>query len=82
MNPVIARWDPDRIAELPQWIRNDVPKYRNHPGMAGAVERALLAADLLEAVIVTHIGCKTNVCPTRQAMHRELIHHATPKEQR
>ena len=68
----MPRWNPARIYEFPQWVRNDIPKYRNKPGMVATVERAELAADLLDAVIAVHLGCKTEVCPTRQAWERVL----------
>ena len=66
------RWDSLRIYEFPQWVRNDVPKYAGKPGMNATVERAELAADLLDAIIAVHAGCKTSVCPTRQAWERVL----------
>lgn len=71
------RWSPERIYEFPQWLRNDVPKYANQPGMIATIERAMLAADLLDALIATHIGCQMNVCPTRQAWERVLRKGAT-----
>lgn len=66
------RWNPDKLCEFPQWVRNDIPKYASQPGMTATVERAGLAADLLEAVIVVHLGCDVAVCPTKQAMLRVL----------
>lgn len=68
----MARWTPHRIYEFPQWLRNDTMKYRRKPGMQGAVERAELAADLLDAVIAVHAACQTAACPTRQAIERVL----------
>ena len=67
-----ARWNPDKLMDFPQWLRNDVPKIRNKPGLMAMTDRVDLAADLLEAVLVVHIGCKVNVCPTLQAAHRVL----------
>lgn len=66
------RWASDRVYEFPQWVRNDVDKYRDRPGFNGVAERALLAADLLDAVIATHAGCQIEVCPTWQAIERVL----------
>ena len=66
------RWNPDKIIEFPQWLRNDVPKIKGKPGMNAMTERVDLAADLLEAMLVTHLGCKVNLCPTLQAVHRTL----------
>lgn len=66
------RWDPLHIYEFPQWVRNDVPKYEKKPGLSATAERAKLAADLLDAMIAVHAGCKSSVCPTRQAWERVL----------
>ena len=66
------RWSPERIYEFPQWVRNDTQKYAEKPGMVAAAERANLAADVLDAVIGVHAGCRTSVCPTRQAWERVL----------
>lgn len=68
-----SRWSKDRIYEFPEWVRNDIPKYSGKPGLVAAAERAELAADLLDAVIAVHAGCRTEVCPTRQAWERVLI---------
>ncbi|GAB3304158.1 hypothetical protein EK0264_03650 [Epidermidibacterium keratini] len=66
----MRRWDWLRIAEFPQWLRNDAPKIRSKPGFTAMTERIELAADLLDAVYATHAGCKIDVCPTLQAMRR------------
>lgn len=68
-----VRWSLDRVYEFPQWVRNDTQKYAKKPGMVAAAERANLAADVLDAVIGVHAGCRTSVCPTRQAWERVLL---------
>lgn len=66
------RWNPERVTEFPQWLRNDVPKIKSKPGLSAMTERVGLAADLIEAMLVTHLNCKVIVCPTLQAVHRVL----------
>lgn len=62
------RWNPNRLYEFPQWLRNDVPKIKSTPGMNAMVGRIELAADLLDAAISTHAGCDPAVCPTKWKM--------------
>lgn len=67
-----TRWAAVQLPMFPDYLRNDAEKFRNAPGMLAGVERMILAADLLEAVIAMHAGCAVSVCPTKQAMHRAL----------
>ncbi len=68
----MTRWNPERWFEFGQWVRNDVQKYRGKPGLTAAAERADLAADLIDAVVATHLSCDLSVCPTRQAIQHVM----------
>lgn len=67
------RWSPSRLAEFPQWLRNDADKIRNRPGYTAFHERTLLAADLLDAVLFGHHDCDPRLCPIMAKLHRVLV---------